>query len=104
MQEDFDPISYFKYSFGISTTDNKPEEVVLSFTPNEGKYIKNQTIHHTQQIITDTAKELRISIKVMVSYELIMQVMGYGDQVKVVKPASLASTVKEMHERAIERY
>ncbi|HEX8517872.1 MAG TPA: WYL domain-containing protein [Bacteroidia bacterium] len=104
MQEDFDPINYFKYSFGISTTDNKPEEVVLSFTPNEGKYIKNQTIHHTQEILKDTTKELRISIKVMVSYELRMQIMGYGHNVKVIKPASLAKEIKEMHEQAVRRY
>ena len=104
MIEKFDPIAYFKHSFGISISDNKPEEVILSFAPLEGKYIKSQTIHSTQKIITDTDKELRISINVMVSYELQMQIMSYGDQVKVIKPASLAKTVKEMHKKAAEKY
>lgn len=104
MIENFDPITYFKHSFGISITDNIPEDVILSFSPLEGKYIKNQSIHATQKIIVDNDKELRISINVMVSYELQMQLLGYGDQVKVMKPASLAKTVKAMHQKALERY
>lgn len=104
MIENFDPSTYFKHSFGISITDNIPEVVILSFSPLEGKYIKNQSIHATQKIILDNDKELRISINVMVSYELQMQLLGYGDQVKVIKPASLAKTVKAMHQKALERY
>ena len=100
----FNPITYFKYSFGISIYDNKPEEVVLSFTPMEGKYIKNQSLHQSQKIITDTVRELRISIQVIVSHELQMQLLSYGDQVKVIKPTSLAKTIEEMHKRAGERY
>jgi len=33
-----------------------------------------------------------------------MQIMSYGDTVKVIKPASLAKVVKDMHKRATERY
>ena len=104
MIDNFDPITFFKHSFGISITDNKPEEVVLSFSPIEGKYIKNQGIHTTQKIITENNKELRISINVMVSYELEMQLLSYGDQVKVIKPVSLAKTIKGLHQKAAERY
>lgn len=104
MVDDFDPITYFKHSFGISTSDNKPQEIILSFSPMEGKYIKNQTIHNTQKIITDTDKELRISINVMISYELQMQILSYGAQVKVIKPASLAKSIKAIHQQATERY
>jgi len=100
----FDPIAYFKHSFGITISDNKPEEVILSFAPLEGKYVKNQTLHATQKTITENDKEFRISINVMVSYELQMQIMSYGDTVKVIKPASLAKVVKDMHKRATERY
>lgn len=104
MQTAFDPVAYFRHSFGISILDNKPEEVVLSFAVLEGKYIKSQTLHSSQKILADIAKELRISINVMISYELQMQIMSYGDQVKVIKPASLAKKVKEMHKKAAERY
>ncbi len=104
MVDNFDPITFFKHSFGISITYNKPEEVVLSFSPLEGKYIKNQSIHTTQKILTDNNKEVRISINVMVSYELQMQLLSYGDQVKVIKPASLAKTVKSMLQKALDRY
>ena len=104
MIDKFDPITYFKHSFGISISDNKPEEVVLSFAPMEGKYIKNQSIHQSQTIITDNDKEVRIGINVIISDELQMQLLSYGDHVKVIKPSSLAKKMKEMHQKAVERY
>lgn len=104
MIDQFDPANYFKHSFGISTTDEKPEDVVLSFSPMEGKYIKNQTIHPSQKIITDNEKELRISIHVMISYELQMQLLSYGEHVKVIKPASLAKTIKDLLKKAADKY
>ncbi|MFI5151476.1 MAG: helix-turn-helix transcriptional regulator [Bacteroidia bacterium] len=100
----FDPVTFFKYAFGISILSNKPEDVVLSFTPFQGKYIKSQSLHHTQEILADNKKELKVKIRVLVSYELQMQILSYGDQVKVLKPASLVKEIKEMHCRALKQY
>ena len=102
--EGFDPVIFFRHAFGISILSNKPEEIVLSFTPMQGKYIKSQSLHHTQEILADNEKELRVKIRVLVSYELQMQILSYGDQVKVLKPASLAKEIKEMHGRAFKQY
>jgi predicted DNA-binding transcriptional regulator YafY len=70
----------------------------------QGKYIKSQSLHHTQEILADNEKELRVKIRVLVSYELQMQILSYGDQVKVLKPASLVREIKEMHGRAFKQY
>lgn len=51
-----------KHIIGISMFELEPEEIILSFSPNQGKYLKNQPIHESQQIVKDTDKELRIQL------------------------------------------
>jgi len=85
----FDPKEYFKYSFGITTYDGKPEEVVLSFKPEESPYLKSQPLHHSQQVLVDNNKEFRISLTVYPTKELKMAIWSFGPNVKVVKPKGL---------------
>lgn len=100
----FKAADFFKYSFGITTDINKQEEVVLSFTPLEGSYIKTQHLHSTQKILVDNDKEFRISITVYPTHELQMQILGYGANVKILKPKWLASKIKGAHLMGAGRY
>lgn len=105
----FDPISfnaeeYFKYSIGITVPVEDPVKVVLSFTKEQGNYLKAVPIHHSQHIISDTAKELRISVEVKLSYEFYAKILGYGPDVKVISPIEVAQQIKSMLSQALENY
>jgi predicted DNA-binding transcriptional regulator YafY len=92
---DFDPVSYFKYSLGITTINNKiPEDIELSFTPFIGKYIKSQPWHQTQVELVNSTDEYRIRLKLMPSMELIKEILSYGKDVKVLKPDWLIKEVE----------
>lgn len=87
---DFSVKDYFKNSFGIIVNKGQPaEEVILSFTPWQGKYIKSLPLHHSQEIIADNDKELRIKLHLAVTYDFVMELRSYGQEVKVVKPEGL---------------
>lgn len=101
---EFNPDAYFKHAFGITTFEGKPKQVVLSFTPLQGKYIKTQPLHPTQIILIDNKKELRVSIHVGITIELIMAILSYGEKVKVIKPVKLAADIKAAHSKALGRY
>ncbi len=103
---DKNPKEKFQHSFGVidSVDGSVPEIVVLSFTPKQGKYIKTLPLHHSQEILIDNAEELRIRLKVYIAFDFIKEVLSYGDAVKVIEPASLIDTVKEVYRRALERY
>jgi SOS regulatory protein LexA len=103
-RKDFNADIFFKYSIGITEFDRKPQEIVLSFDPVIGKLIKAQALHHTQTILGDTSKELKISLKLLVTEELIQTLLAYGSKVSVQKPASLKSEVKARLEKALENY
>nr|WP_308463784.1 WYL domain-containing protein [Chitinophaga nivalis] len=89
-EKNFDEASYFQHAVGITVHDGEPEQVILRFTPRQGKYVKSQPIHASQEILEDNSKECRISLQVVINPELIMTLLSYGANVKVLQPAHLA--------------
>jgi predicted DNA-binding transcriptional regulator YafY len=95
----------YKYCFGIISPDtNEPEEIILSFNSFQGKYIKTLPLHETQEIVLDSNQELQIKLKLCITYDLIMELMSYGSNVKVIEPKSLADEIKSSHEKAFKQY
>lgn len=103
-EKNFDDASYFQHAIGVTVPQGEPEKVILSFTPHQGKYIKTQAIHPSQQVESDTAEECRISINVVINHELTMLLLSYGANVKVVQPAQLAEKIAAEAKAMLERY
>jgi predicted DNA-binding transcriptional regulator YafY len=96
---------YFKYSFGISVSNNlKPEEILLQFTPTQGAYIKSQPLHSTQEIIAETSAATTVKILVIPSFELKSQLLSYGSQVQVIQPTWLKEELKAELGKAFNEY
>lgn len=101
----FDVNEHYKYCFGIiSPNSTTPQEVVLTFTPVQGKYIKSLPLHQTQQIVIDNSKELRIGLKLFINQDFISELLSFGTNVKVLQPQSLISELKETLSKALEKY
>jgi len=102
---DYDVEKDFKYCFGIISLNGKePEEIILSFNPEHGKYIKSLPLHETQEIILDTEDELQIKLKLCNTFDFRMELLSYGNDVKVLKPESLIKEIKETLQKAFEQY
>lgn len=100
----FNPKAHFKYSFGVTVPDLQPLEVILSFTPFQGNYLKALPIHETQKILLDNSDEFRISILVKPAYEFYSKILSYGPSVKVVSPDSVVNELKEMLVETLSEY
>jgi len=99
---DFDMDEIQKYCFGIIMPINEqPQKVVLSFEPFQGKYIKSLPLHETQKVLIDNDKELRISLNIYLTHDFKMELMSYGESVKVVEPKHFAKEIKASYQRAI---
>lgn len=93
-EKNFDETGYFKNVIGITVSpDEKPQKVILSFTPQQGKYIKAQPLHQSQQIIKDNEQECCVSLNLVINTELVMVLLSYGSKVKVLQPKSLAENI-----------
>lgn len=102
---DFDMKEHFKYCFGIISPNNtQPDEIILSFTPLQGKYIKTLPLHETQKILVDTKKELRISLRVFITHDLLMEILSFGDSVKIISPDYLAEEIISTYTSALKQY
>ena len=95
----------YSYCFGIiSANDEKPQEIILSFDAYQGKYIKSLPLHRTQEILVDNEKELKVKLKLCVTYDFVMELLSYSDTVEVLKPASLIKKIKTAHQKAFQQY
>lgn len=101
----FDIEENYRYCFGIiSPNGKKPEEIILSFDPYQGKYIKSLPLHDTQQILIDNDKELQVKLKLCITFDFVMELLSFADNMKVIKPKSLINEIKQSHERAAKLY
>ena len=95
----------YRHCFGIiSSNDEKPTDIILSFKPLQGKYIKTLPLHHTQQVFIDSEDELKIRLKLYLTHDLLMELLSFGNNMKVIEPASLAEQIKQAHKQAFKQY
>lgn len=103
-EEEMDKKNFFKNVVGVTVGEGKPEKVVLSFSPIQGKYIKTIPIHHSQEIVKETKNELRVSLAVVINHELKMQLLSYGENVKVLQPKKLAEDIQQAAKKMVNLY
>ena len=105
VSENFNANDYFKYSFGISVSNNlKPEEIVLEFSAQQAEYIKSQPLHHTQKVILEDTKSCKVSIVVIPSFELKAQLLSYGSSLIIISPEWMKKELKIELEKALAQY
>ena len=103
--EDYNIEESYRYCFGIiSPNEEEPQEIILSFDPIQGKYIKSLPLHNSQQILIDSDHELRIKLTLCVTYDLVMELLSFGEFMKVIEPASLIKEITSKYNSALGQY
>lgn len=101
----FDVNEHFKHCFGIIIpNEGKPQEVVLSFKPSQGNFIKTLPLHETQEILVDNADECRVRLKLFITHDFFMELLSMGNNLKVIKPTSLIKKIKSTYNNALKLY
>ena len=104
-EQNFDVNEYYKFCFGIiSPSDHELQEVILSFDPFQGKYIKSLPLHETQEVLVDDEKEVRIKLKIYMTHDFLMEILSHGENVKVIQPESLVISLKRSYKNALSQY
>lgn len=103
-RETFENKRFFDNVLGISRPDDEKQKVVLQFTTLQGKYIKTSPIHHTQKIIKNESDEFVIELTLIPNHELMMKILSYGANVKVIEPVSLKNDVLNYLQKSIDNY
>jgi len=92
-------------SVGVMAFGYESQDVVLHFDASEAKYIKSLMLHRSQQVLAENKNGITIKLHVKVTWEFIMDcILRFGNTVKVLEPADLATQVAEIYERALKSY
>lgn len=103
--KNFNVEDHFTYCFGVISLENaKPQNIVLSFTHFQGKYIKTLPLHFSQEILVDDKNELRIKLKLIPTIDLIMEILSYGSNVEVIEPIALRKHIEKKLRASLNLY
>ena len=94
----FKPVAYnvekeFQHAFGVETYE-AAEKVVLEFSKQQGNYIKTFPLHKSQRIVKETEDAVSIEIFIHTTNDIKMELLKYGNDVKVLSPISLQNEIK----------
>lgn len=80
----------FDNSFGIiSTLDQIPEKIILSFDYEQGKFIKTLPIHHSQKVLIDNDSEYRIELTLVPTYDFYQELLTHTGRMKIISPENV---------------
>ena len=102
----FHPKEYFGNILGISVNNqqNTPEEIRISYTPQQALYIKTQPIHQSQEIISENDRECIMRYRLCPNYELKSYLLSLGKGCKILQPESLKKEIVDMAKEIVELY
>ncbi|MFA9192130.1 WYL domain-containing protein [Flavobacterium sp. FZUC8N2.13] len=94
----FKPISYnvekeYQHAFGVETY-SPVQRIVLEFSWQQGNYIKSFPLHESQQVLKENGKVVLIEIHIHTTNDIVMELLKYGSNVKVIAPVNLQNVIK----------
>jgi len=94
----FKPIPYnvekeFKHAFGVETYE-PVQKIVLEFPWQQGNYIKSFPLHESQHILEENEERVLLEIAIHSTNDIMMELLKYGSNVKVMAPISLQNEIK----------
>jgi predicted DNA-binding transcriptional regulator YafY len=84
----------YQHAFGIETY-RPAERIVLEFSRQQGNYIRSFPLHTSQKIVSDTEDSLVIELFMHPTNDIIMELMKYSSEVKVIEPEFMKTEIRE---------
>ncbi len=102
---DFNIKEMFLDSFGILCLENeKPQKIHLSFNYEQGQYVKSFPLHHSQKVTEEKSEEIILELYLSITDDFVMELLSYGEEIKILSPKSLINKVKKIYSNALSRY
>lgn len=103
-QRSFNADNFFRHSIGITQLNSEPVDIRLKSTPLQAKYLESQPLHKSQKLSYLKDGSAEITLKVLITYELINEIMGYGKALEVTAPPEFRERIAEEFAAALKHY
>jgi predicted DNA-binding transcriptional regulator YafY len=102
----FDGDAYYKNTIGVTVLNaDMLEETELKIDKANTPYVLTKPFHHSQEVVDeleDGGVVIRLRVDLNLEFERL--ILGFGDCIEVLKPASLRGRIRKKLERALEGY
>lgn len=103
-RQPIDPNSLYRDCFGIWDDPKIPvEEIELRYDQIDGKFLKSRPLHHSQTILADSTDEFRITVKLRITNDFVMELLSRSRSLTVIRPDSLRERVRLIYADALKR-
>ena len=101
---DINVADLFRDCYGLWNDPSMPvEDIELRYDALDGRFVKSAPIHHSQRILADTPDELRISLRLRITNDFVMELLSRSRSLEVIKPQHLRERIRHVYEEALKR-
>jgi predicted DNA-binding transcriptional regulator YafY len=98
---DFRAEEYMGNAWGVMRGESfPPEEILLHFTPEAGRWVAEEYWHASQQVEHQDDGSVLFRLHIGITPEFVNWLLYYGSRVSVIEPKHLQEAVKAEHKRA----
>lgn len=102
--ESIDVDALFRDCYGIWNDPQMPiEDIELCYDALDGRFIKSVPLHHSQRILVDNDNEFRISLRLRITNDFVMELLSRSRSLTVIHPQSLRERIRKVYEEALKR-
>lgn len=96
---------YYQHVIGVTVSDHlRAQKVRLFFTGENAPYVETKPLHHTQFVAERRDDGIVVQMLVQLNFELEKEILGFGEGVEVLAPASLRKRIRHRVNASHERY
>lgn len=102
---EFELNSYFNDVIGVSKMPSqKPQMIVMKIVKEHAPYILTKPLHPSQKVLKEEEDGTIFSIEVIWNFELEREILGFGEQLKVLSPRRLSGKIQARMKNTLARY
>lgn len=105
-ESDFDGNEYYLHTIGVTVKPSEfVEKVVFKANRQNAPYIETKPLHHSQETIgRDETGWVVFKMNVVQNFELERLLLGFGENIEILKPSSLRRSIKRKFRKALSLY
>ena len=94
----------FRDCFGIWDDPKMPvEDILLRFSPLDGRFIKTLPIHSSQKVAVETEEYVEVTLRLKITNDFVMALLSRSSSVEILAPQSLKDRMNAIWAAAFER-
>lgn len=96
---------FFEDVVGVTVSQNtEPVKILLQISKSLWPYIESKPIHGSQKVKAKNEENITIELTLQINYELTAVIFAFGEDVKVLAPEELKTSIKTKAEALLKNY